>query len=100
MNMNGVYVADLDRFGYTLRAVGRNKAEAKTAISEAFIRAYSDYNNGLNIVKMRAALEEPSPKSGDDDIFANLYDEFVDKDRVAMEDCYVRFCEFGKVEWE
>lgn len=79
-NTNGVYVADIDRFGYTLRAVGRSAEEAKAAVMEEYKRAYLD-------------------ESG----YPDGYDPAVNFDEdynTAMDECYVRLLEFGKVEWE
>lgn len=43
--MKQVYLAQLDRFGYTLTAVGRSKEEARTAITDEYMKAYVQCND-------------------------------------------------------
>lgn len=44
--MEQVYLAQLDRFGYMLTAVGRSKEEARIAIMDEYLKAYVQCNDG------------------------------------------------------
>lgn len=46
--MKKVYLAQLERFGYTLTAVRGSRAEAEKAILKAYTKAFADVNDGEN----------------------------------------------------
>ena len=74
---NGVWVADLERFGYTLSVVGKTKKECMDALSAVYIRSYG-YGN-------------------------QTFDMNNEEDReyyeCAMEEAYCRFLPYGEVDW-
>lgn len=43
--MKKVYLAQLERFGYTLTAIGRTEEEARDAIIKDYKRIYKEWNN-------------------------------------------------------
>lgn len=81
-NKNGVWYAELERFGYTLQTVAGTEKEAKDALLAEYIKAFKRYNDG----------QDP-----------RRYKEFFVEDRtcyeIAEEEIYTTFMEFGKVEW-
>ena len=96
---HGVWIMELDRFGYTLRVVAKSKDEALCAMQAEYINAYAEWNN-LDLVNMTAALFDPvRDEDGEVDEY-DPYNEFAAYYRAAFEDNDPRFYEFGKVEWE
>ena len=81
----GVFLADLERFGYVLRAAERTKEEAKKAIMAEYRRVYAEYNDGEDPTKVRDEMYSDGERS---------YYE------IAEAEVYVRFMPFGKVQWE
>ena len=43
---NTIYLAQLERFGYTLTAVAETKKEATKIVMDEYIRAFKKYNGG------------------------------------------------------
>ena len=78
---NGVWIAELERFGYTLRAVCKTDTEAVNAVMSEYERAFKE-ENGYD--------PDEEDSYGDD---RSYWD-------VALDEVYVRFVEFGKVNWE
>lgn len=79
--MTGVWVATLERFGYTLMVVERTKQKAMDAIVKTYEDAYlvrSEYDN----------IEDLK----NDPIYCHDFE-------YAMEEVYCRKMEYGKVEW-
>ena len=70
--VNGVYIADVERFGYLLRVVDTNKVKAIDALKKEYEETYRDWNG------VDPEYEEVSS---------------------MIHDMDVTFCEFGKVEW-
>ena len=77
-----VYVAEIERFGYTLRVIGETEEEAKTALTNEYIRAFKNNNEDMH---PKDAICEYDEKRTYYDIF---------KDEMCVEKAY-----FGKVEW-
>ena len=77
---NRIYYGQLERFGYTLTAVGRSESEVRKALAREYVRAYKEANNGAN------------PKEDYWDGGRSYYD-------VAMDEMYVDAFIPGKVEW-
>ena len=75
---NTIYYGELERFGYTLTAVGKTREEVKSAILNEYIKAYKDWNNGY---------------------FPEGSEEFEHDYDAAREDLFTRELEFNKVEW-
>ena len=78
--MKKVYLATLDRFGYTLQVVARSEEEAKTQLMAEYLKTYLKWNGGSD------PREEPNRWGGTD--YTN-----------AEEDIEVTEMTFGKVEW-
>ena len=70
--INGVYMAEVERFGYLLRVVDTNKVKAINALKKEYEETYRDWN-------------------GVDPEYKEVSSMIHDMD--------VTFCEFGKVEW-
>ncbi len=81
MARNGVWIAEIERFGYTLRTVGRTKAEAHDAIMEVYDNTFKELNGTSSSVEIEDGCER-------------TYKE------VAEDELYVHFCEYGIVNWE
>ena len=100
---SGVWMMELDRFGYTLRVAAPTKEEAEHAMREEYIKTYAKYND-LDEQTMRIALEFPVAEMDDEGTLYvdkdNPYNEFVEYYKSAFEDAEPRFYEYGKVEWE
>ena len=79
--MAGVWVATLERFGYTLMVVEKSREKALNAISEEYRDAYRKWNDIPSVEEME--------QDGD---FRHYYEN-------AMEEVYCRRLEYGKVEW-
>ena len=99
MENPGVWMMELDRFGYTLRVIGRTKEEAENAMREEYIRAYAKANS-MDESELRAVLDRPV-LDGDGEL-SEISPEgcFVLDFCAALNDAYENFYEFGKVEWE
>ena len=82
-NADAVYVTELERFGYTLKAVGRTAKESEDAVIAEYIRTFKDLNNG----------EDPAEVCYDGYFSTRSYLE------VAKEELYTEKVEFGKVWW-
>ncbi len=95
----GVWIMELDRFGYTLRVAARTKEEAIDAMQTEYTHAYSRWND-LDYVSMTAALYSPVLNDDGEVDECDPYNEFAEYYRAAFEDNEPRFYEFGKVEWE
>ena len=99
---------ELDRFGYTLRVMGRTKEDVESAMREEYIRTYSKLND-MDEEMFRNALRNPEKYEVYDEGATDDHDEdyvnynsnlFLTYYRSAFGDAYVHFYEFGKVEWE
>lgn len=76
---NRIYYGQLERFGYTLTAVGRSEKEVRKALEKEYVRVYK-YEHGVH------------PKEDFWDGGRSYYD-------VAMDEMYVDAFIPGKVEW-
>ena len=81
---DAVYVTELERFGYVLKAVGRTAKEAEDAVIAEYIRTFKDLNNG----------EDPAEEVCGDDCFSTR--SYLE---VAKDELYTEKVEFGKVWW-
>lgn len=79
--MVGVWVATLERFGYTLMVVERTKQKAVDALIKVYKQTYQKRNYFNSIEDMESNEE-----------FKHCYE-------LAMEELYVRKLEYGIVEW-
>ena len=79
--MTGVWVATLERFGYTLMVVERTKQKAVDALIGIYKQTYQRYNGFGSIEEME-----------NDEEFKHYFE-------LAMEELYVRKLEYGIVEW-
>lgn len=79
--MTGVWVATLERFGYTLMVVERTKQKAVDALVGVYKQTYQKYNKFDSIEEME-----------NDEEFKHYFE-------LAMEELYVRKLEYGIVEW-
>ena len=79
--MAGVWVATLERFGYTLMVVERSKQKAVDALVGVYKQTYQKRNGFDSIEEME-----------NDEEFKHYYE-------LAMEEMYVRKLEYGIVEW-
>ena len=79
--MAGVWVATLDRFGYTLMVAERSKQKAMDALIKVYKQTYQKYNGFNSIEEME-----------NDEDFKHYYE-------LAMEEAYCRKLEYGIVEW-
>jgi hypothetical protein len=79
--MTGVWVATLERFGYTLMVVERSKQKAVDALVGVYKQTYQKRNQFNSIEEME-----------NDEEFKHYYE-------LAMEELYVRKLEYGIVEW-
>lgn len=79
--MAGVWVAQLERFGYTMTVVERTKQKALAVIVDEYKKAYA-YRNGFS------SIEEMEQD-----------EEFKEYFGMAMEEVYCRKMEYGKAEW-
>ena len=77
-----VYIAELERFGYTLTCVGRSEEECRKAIMKEYTRAYKARNDGLAPGKCNS----------------RSYSDMSDY-ATAKEEVYVYEMTIGKVEW-
>ena len=73
-----VWVASLERFGYSLLVVEKTRQKALDAMSAEYKKTYLKWNN----------LE----RLEDDEEFEELY-------KTAMDEIYIRKLEYGEVEW-
>lgn len=99
MENTGVWMMELDRFGYTLRVMGRTKEEAEDAMREEYIRAYAKANS-MDESELRAALARPVLDESGELSEIESVKRFVFDIFAALNDAYTSFYEFGKVEWE
>ena len=76
-----VFLAKLERFGYTLTCVGQTEEEVRKAMMKEYTRAYKQRNGGLSPRKEYSYWGDQSD-----------YD-------VAKEEMFVSEMPFGKVEW-
>lgn len=98
---NGVWLWELDKFGYNLTAVGKSKVEVFTTMSEEYIKTYA-MRNGLEETKCRAALLSPILDEDGEVAEYDEYNEFAQYYRVNFIDFgngEPEFIEFGKVGW-
>lgn len=80
-NADAVYVTELERFGYTIKAVGRTAKEAEDAVIEEYIRTFEDLNDGLDPAE---AYEWDDARS------------YLD---IARDELYTEKIELGKAWW-
>lgn len=85
--MTGVWVATLERFGYTLMVVERSKQKAVDAMSEEYKKSYFRRNKDFGYLDCDTIEEMEN-----DEEFKYYYE-------LAMEEMYVRKLEYGIVEW-
>ena len=86
--MTSVWVATLERFGYTLMVVERTKQKAKDAIRAEYKAAYFKRNKAWGEMPYET-IEEMEQKD----------EEFKEYFMGAMEEVYCRKLELGEVEW-
>lgn len=79
-----VYISELDRFGYTLRAVGKTKREAEDAIINEYVKTYKKWNDG----------EDPAVTESD-----RFYGDGRTMLEVARDDIQTESAVLGEVEW-
>ena len=99
---NGVWLWELDKFGYTLTAVGKYKTQVIDALMEEYIKTYA-FRNGMDEAKCRHSVFAPPILDEDGEVDeCNEYNEF----RELFRDTFIEFnngepefIEFGKVEW-
>lgn len=92
-----VFYAELDRFGYTLRAIGRTKDEAVETVMEKYRQWFEQDNDG-----QKASETGFNGEYFLDGKWFDIYDEEMDEKPETYEDCaldemYVTECEFGKL---
>ena len=75
-----VYICELERFGYTLTAVGETEEQAKNAIIKEYVKTYKKWNDG----------EDPRKEERRGGV--SYYDEM-------LEDIITYDLPIGKVEW-
>lgn len=85
--MTGVWVATLERFGYTLMVVEKSKQKALDAMSKEYKKAYFRRNKDFGYLNCDSIEEMESDEE---------YKEYY---RNAMEEVFCRKLEYGKVEW-
>lgn len=85
--MAGVWVAQIERFGYDLIVVERTREKALNAISDEYKRAYFRQNKDFGYLNCDT-IEEMEQ----DEEFREYY-------RTAMDEVNCRRMEYGKVEW-
>ena len=86
--MAGVWVATLDRFGYTLMVAERSKQKAMNALKAEYNDAYFKRNKAWGDM----------PYESVEDMVAND-EEYKEYFKNAMEEVYCRKLEYGNVEW-
>lgn len=86
--MKSVWVATLERFGYTLLVVEQTKQKAMDAMKGEYIEKYFKINRDFGQMPF-TSVEEMMEQ---DEEFKECYE-------VAMEEIYIRRLELGKVEW-
>lgn len=84
----GVWVATLDRFGYTLMVAERTKKDALDAMSREYKKTYFNWNKHDGTVTADSVEE-----------MVETDEEFKEYYRSAMGDINCNFMEYGKVEW-
>ena len=85
--MTGIWVAQLERFGFNLLVAERSKEKALKAISDEYKRAYLEQNKDYGDLNCDT-IEEMEQ----DEEFREFYD-------MAMEEVYCVKIEYGKVQW-
>ena len=99
MKKSGVWIFELDRFGYTLKVAAKTKEEADQTMRDEYLRTYAKWNE-LDEDMLRKALAAPIlDENGNVDEY-DPRNEFREYYKNAFEDNEPRFYEFGKVEWE
>ena len=76
-----IWLAELYRFGYELKAIGETKNKAVGAVMKEYTKAFKDYNDGISPSKMRMP-----------NTIASYY-------AIAKEDVSCTEFEFGKCYW-
>ena len=90
-----VWLARLERFGYTLTVVERSKEKAKAAMSKEYIETYFKYNH-----EDRDAHKFPwYVKSNTIEEMMEEDEEFQDGYKTAMDEINYDKMEYGVVEW-
>lgn len=86
--MAGVWVAYLERYGYTLMVVERTKQKAMDSISNEYIKTYFKWNSEDGWIAEKS-VEEMMENN----------EQFKEDYRCAMGDVNCNKMEYGKVEW-
>ena len=86
--MAGVWVATLERFGYTLLVVERTKQKALDAMSDEYTKTYYNVAKNFNGETDNSWEKMAKNNAG----FKSDYE-------TAMEEVYCRKLEYGAVEW-
>lgn len=81
MANKGVYMAQLNRFGYALTAVGRTKKEAVDTVIATYINSYKS-ENGTDPDKDYVDWTEP-----------------ITYLELAKQETFVTFLDYGHTEW-
>lgn len=83
--VSGVWVATLERFGYTLIVVEKTEQKAREAMASEYAQAYFRWNeiNGYSTADEMAEHDE----------------EYKEYFALAMEEVYCRKLEYGRVQW-
>ena len=86
--MAKVWVAQLERFGYTLLCVEKTKQKAFDAMSREYISTYYKWNKADKNINWESA-EEMVEKD----------EEFKEYYQCAMDEMYITDLEYGQVDW-
>ena len=73
----GIWIGELDRFGYTLTVVCESEKKCREALSAEYQKAYANCNGSFDM-------------NNEED--KECYE-------IAMREIYCRFCEMDVVEW-
>lgn len=87
--MAKVWVAQLERFGYTLLCVEKTKQKAVDAMSREYIKTYFNWNKHDGNLSGYETAE---------DMVAND-EEFKEYYKCAMDEMFVTDLEYGEVDW-
>lgn len=79
--MKKAYLGTLDRFGYTLTAVGKTKGEVREAIMSSYKKTYAMENDGANPAK---------------DLFPGSDRTYL---QIADEELFITQVNFGEALW-
>lgn len=87
-----VYFSEIERFGYTLRCIGRTEDEVRNAMIEEYVKNYKATNDGADPRKAYELIKSGVDETDEYEIDASYYETF-------LEELYVDKVEFGNVKW-